>query len=455
VRRFTRFSSIVSRILWLHMIVVGSASILMPLALYQLLVSETDNLQRQAMREQAERIAAHLAATADGGWTLDLPEGMRDIFSEAYGRYAYAILDAGGQVLFASRTSRVPIFPQDTRASEPVSLDARENGAALNGASVPKEIGGRKVWIEVAENLSHRDVLIDDVVANFFQRVGWITLPILLIVLGIDVEIVRRAFRPVLAASAQASEIGPRRTDIRLPVSGIPDEIRSLVVAVNEALDRLENGLRAQKEFAADAAHELRTPLAILRTRIDTLADRHSSELLREDVESMSRTVTQLLEMAELETLHVDPADKTDLHAVCAEVVETIAPWAIAQDKTIALTGAEHPVWVKGHAEMIARAIRNLVENAIKHTPAGASVDVAVEDDGTVRVRDEGPGIGENERGLLFQRFWRRDRKRPGSAGLGLSIVQRIVEAHGGRIGVANRSMGGAEFSVNFVPVGS
>jgi signal transduction histidine kinase len=285
--------------------------------------------------------------------------------------------------------------------------------------------------------------------------VAWITLPILLIVLGIDVEIVRRAFRPVLQASRQASEIGPRRTDIRLPVEGIPDEIRSLVVAVNEALDRLEYGLRVQKEFAADAAHELRTPLAILRTRIDTLADKHVSELLREDVEAMSRTVAQLLEMAELETLHVDPADKADLHAVCAEVIEAIAPWAIAQDKTIALVGAELPVWIKGHAEMIARAIRNLVENAIKHTPAGASVEVVVEEDGTVRVRDEGPGVGENERELLFQRFWRRDRKRTGSAGLGLSIVRRIVEAHGGRVAVANRSTGGAEFSLHFVPARS
>jgi len=450
-----RFKSIVSRILWLHMIVVGSAAILMPLALYRLLVTETDTLQRQSMREQADRIGGLLAVGPSGSLTLEVPEEMRDIFSEAYGRYAYAILDAGGQVLFSSRKLRAPIFPQDTRSPEPAYLSVREGGAALYGASIPKDVAGRRVWIEVAENLSHRDVLIDDVVANFFQRVAWITLPILLIVLVIDVEIVRRAFQPVLQASQQASAIGPRRTDVRLPVSAIPDEIRSLVVAVNEALDRLEYGLRVQKEFAADAAHELRTPLAILRTRIDTLADKHLSEQLREDVESMSRTVTQLLEMAELETLHVDPADKADLHAVCGEVVETIAPWAIAQDKTIALVGAEQPVWVKGHAEMIARAIRNLVENAIKHTPAGASVDVVVEDDGTVRVRDEGPGIGENERELLFQRFWRGDRKRPGSAGLGLSIVRRIVEAHDGRIAVANRSTGGAEFSLHFAPTRS
>ncbi len=445
-----RFKSIVSRILWLHIIVVGSASILMPLALYLLLVRETDALHRAAMHEQADRIAQHVSANASGAWTLDLPEGIRDLYSEAYGRYAYAVVDAGGQVLFSSHGDRSSIFSQDVRSPEPAYMTTRQGNAAMSGASLPKEIAGRKLWIEVAENLSHRDVLIDDVVANFLQRVAWITLPILLLLLGIDIEIVRRAFRPIVQASRQAGAIGPQRTDIRLPVERIPNEIRPLVTAVNEALDRLERGMRAQREFAADAAHELRTPLAILRTRIDTLADKQVSKLLQQDVESMSRTVSQLLEMAELETLQVNPADRADLRSVCAEVIGFIAPLAIAQGKSIGLAGKEQQVWVKGDPEMIARAIRNLAENAIRHTPAGASVEIMVEDDGTVRVRDEGAGIGENERELLFQRFWRRDRKRPGSAGLGLSIAQRIAEAHGGMIAVENRSAGGAQFSLNF-----
>jgi len=445
-----RFKSIISRILWLNMIVVGSASILMPLALYLLLIKETNNLHRAAMHEQADRIAQHVSVSANGLWTLDLPEEMRDLYSEAYGRYVYAVMDSSGQVLFSSHSDRSSIFPQDTRSPEPAYMNVHEGSAAMSGASIPKEIAGRRVWIQVAENLSHRDVLIDDVVANFLQRVGWITLPILMLLLGIDIEIVRRAFRPVLEASRQASAIGPQRTDIRLAVEGIPNEIRPLVIAVNEALDRLERGLRVQRDFAADAAHELRTPLAILRTRIDTLADKPVSELLKQDVESMSRTVSQLLEMAELETLHVNPTDRAELRNVCAEVIEFIAPLAIAQGKNIGLVGHEQQVWVKGHPEMIARAVRNLLENAIRHTPPGASVEIAVESDGTVRVRDEGSGIGENERGLLFQRFWRRDRKRPGGAGLGLSIVQRIVEAHGGTVAVENRSAGGAQFSLNF-----
>src|SRR5262249_45488408 len=225
VRRFICFSSIISRILWLHIVVVGGASLLMPLALYHLLVADTTDLQRQAMQEQADRLGSLLAAGPSGTLKLDLPEDMGDIYSEAYGRYAYAILDARGQVLLSSRKRREPIFPQDARSPAPAYLSVREAAASMYGVSIPKEIADRKVWIEVAENLSHRDVLIDDVVADFFQRVAWITLPILLIVLAIDVEIVRRAFKPVLQASRQASEISARRTDVRLPVGGIPDEI--------------------------------------------------------------------------------------------------------------------------------------------------------------------------------------------------------------------------------------
>jgi signal transduction histidine kinase len=444
-----RFNSIIARILWLHLIVVGGASILMPLLLYFLLVAETNSLHRQAMSEQADRLAHHLAESA-GGWKLDLPEGLQDLYSEAYGRYAFAVIDDKGRVVFSSRSDQAAIFSHDQHLSTAAFLETRRGSALISGVSIPATASGATAWIQVAEDMSHRDVLTDDVVANFFTGVAWITLPILLVVILIDAEIVRRSFRPVLLASRQASEIGPRRTDVRLPVTSIPSEIRPLVEAVNQALDRLEHGFNIQREFSADAAHELRTPLTILRARIDTLADRSVSELLRQDVESMSRTVGQLLETAELETIIVNPAAKTDLRAVCAEVVGFIAPLALDQGKDIALSGTEHPVWIGGDAEMIARAIRNLVENAIKHSPADCSVEVALEGDGTIHVRDQGPGISDSDREHLFRRFWRRDRTRSGSAGLGLAIVRQIVEAHNGTIGVENRSTGGAQFSVNF-----
>jgi signal transduction histidine kinase len=102
---------------------------------------------------------------------------------------------------------------------------------------------------------------------------------------------------------------------------------------------------------------------------------------------------------------------------------------------------------------MIKRAIRNLAENAIRHAPRDTVVEFVVEDSGTVTVQDRGPGISDEERELIFHRFWRRDRNSQGGSGLGLSIVQRIAELHGARIEVERRVMGGAQFSLHFIPV--
>ena len=446
----TRFKSIISRIISLHVIAIGITSICMPLALYWLLSSTANDLHHRALREYADTIAQYLVPRGDGGWTLDLPAGLRELYSRSYGRYGFAVLDGEGRVLFSSLEDGSAIFAADRRSAREQFLEARRGDAVIYGASIPKTIDAHVLWIEVAQDLAHRDVLIDDIVADFFPRVGWITFPILLVLLAIDILIFRRALRPVLQASETAETIGPARTEVRLPTQGMPREILPLVKAVNQALERLEQGFRTQREFTADAAHELRTPLAILRARIDTLENAAIREALREDIAGMSRIVSQLLDIAELEGFVVDPQEKADLQSVAAEVAAFIAPLALAQGKSIALTGAKGPVWIKGHPETLFQAIRNLAENAINHTPAGTTVEIEVAESGTLRVLDAGPGIAEGDRELIFRRFWRRDRRRLGGAGLGLSIVSRIVEAHAGSIAVENRATGGAVFSLRF-----
>lgn len=448
-----RFPSIASRIVLLHVVAVMLTAVVMPLVLFWLLNSEISNLHRAAMRDQAQAIARKIKPGADGKLTLDLPQGLRDLYSEAYGRYFYDVIDPASGVLFSSRHDGALLFPVPPASERFNYQETQRNGRMVSGASVLRDVGGRKVWIQVAEDLSHRDVITDDIVANFFRHVGWITLPILLLLLAIDIVIFRRAMRPLLQASEEARRIGPARTDVRLPLERIPTEIQPLVAAVNQALERLAAGFRAQREFTADAAHELRTPLAILRTRIDTLPDRSVVADLNRDIDGMGRIVGQLLDIAELNTLVVDPAETADLPTVCADVVEFVAPLAVARHKSIALRSAAQALAVRGNAEMLRRAIRNLVENAVHHTPAGTTVEVVVEADGTVSVLDEGPGIPAEQRDLIFERFWRSDRRRPGGAGLGLSIVRRTVEQYGGSVTVTNRATGGAQFTLALRPV--
>jgi len=448
------FKSIFARIIFLHVIALVITAIVMPVVLYWFFKWAANDLHDQAMREQAQLVSHYLVLRADGSWALDLPPALEDIYSQAVGRYAYAVIDDSGRVLFSSLKDRSPIFSADPRSFPVAYLETRRGDAAVSGVSLVKEADGRRVWVQVGEDLAHRDVIIDDIVADFFKRVGWITLPMLLFLLAIDIVIFRRALRPLLNASEMAKKINPNRTDVRLPPEEIPKEILPLVQAVNQALDRLEVGFRVQREFTADAAHELRTPLTILRSRVDTLADRGISKALHQDIEGMARIVSQLLDIAELESFSIDPQEKADLRAICAEVAEFAAPLALARGKNIALSGSDAPVWVNGNPEMLSRAIRNLVENAINYSPPGTTVEVVVENSGMVRVLDEGPGIKEDERELIFQRFWRRDRRRTGNAGLGLSIVQRIADTHAATVSVENRPTGGANFSLSFARVG-
>lgn len=447
-----RFPSILTRIMLLHGVAVVVTAILMPLALYWALNADVENLQRWAMHEQAESLAQHLVPRRDGSWSLELPAGLRSQFSEAYGRYAYAVLDEAGRVLFSSRKDGTLIFPDDDFRSDLTFLETQRDRRTIFGASLQKEVDGRTVRVQVGEDLGHRSVLVDDVVANFYKRVGWITVPILLALLAIDIAIFRRAVQPLLRASNRAEHISPTRIDVRLPTDDIPREIRPLVLAVNRALDRLEQGFLRQREFTADAAHELRTPLAILRTRVETMPDRSAAKDLIRNVEGMGRVVNQLLDAAELETLVIDPNETADLRQVSAEVAEFIAPLALAQGRTVALSGTEDPVWIKGNAEMLSRAIRNLVENALNHSPQGTDVEIVVGEKSVVSVLDRGEGIPASKRDRIFERFWRRDRRSAGGAGLGLSIVKRIVDAHGGTITVDDRPEGGAEFSMWFRP---
>ncbi len=446
-----RFRSIISRVVTLHIVAIGVTSILMPLALYWLINQAANSLHRDALRGQATIIATFLRPQPDGGVTLEVPPELQPLYSGGYGLYAYAVLSTTGRVIFSSRGDGAPLFPLEESIRGDWVIRHRPNGSVLFGVSVVRPIGHHMYWIQVGQDLSQPDVIIDDIVASFFPRVAWITFPILLVLLLIDIVIFRRALDPVREASTTAAAIGPARTDVRLPEQSMPTEILPLVRAVNQAFDRLEAGFRTQRDFTADMAHELRTPLAIMRARVDALEPGPARDALRNDLVSMTRTVSQVLDIAELESFVIGDA-RADLHAVCAEAVSFMAPLAVDMSKTIALTGAEAPVWVRGHSEALFRAVRNLVENALKHTPVGSSIEVDVSPDGTVRVIDDGPGVPDAERDSIFRRFWRRDRTKSESRGLGLAIVAKVAETHEGSVTVENRSGGGAAFTLRLQP---
>jgi signal transduction histidine kinase len=446
------FGSTFSRIIWLQVAAIAATSVIMPVSVLLLLNRTVTAYQHRLLRQHEQSLLRALSRDHTG-LVLRLPDNLRDLYARGSDGFAFAVLDQAGHVRFSSAQDGRALSSTNPMGAQTVWFTNRiRQGPDYQGASFPEQVDGQRVWIQIGQNLEDPDVVIDDIMAHFIPQIAWLTLVILLLLLTADVVIVRRALIPVLRASRMAQDISPSRIDVRLPLQGMPQEIMPLVRAVNQALDRLEQGFRAQRELTADVAHELRTPLAVLRMRTEALEDGAARRALQSDLDLMSRIVSQLLVIAEVETVIVGPDDRADLRAISLDVAEHLAPLALAQDKNIEVCGARSAVWVRGQADFLFQALRNLAENGLAHTRPGTAVTMDVGQDGSVRILDRGPGIAASDRELLFQRFWRSHRKKGGGAGLGLSIVGRIVKAHGGSTSIHARRGGGAIFKIVLVP---
>jgi signal transduction histidine kinase len=294
------------------------------------------------------------------------------------------------------------------------------------------------------------DQLVHSILREFVFDIAWYVPPFVAVALLLAAYSVRRSVLPLRAASAQASAIGPGSIALRLPEADVPTEALPLVVAVNHALDRLEQGFVIQRRFTANAAHELRTPLTIITARLDTLEGNGQLSALREEVARMNRLVEQLLCVARLDSVALDVSSHVDLRQLAEDVVGSMAHLALATGRTIALTGADRPVVITGNAAAIVDALRNLVENALVHTAPETEVIVEVDREGAISVLDSGPGIAVDERPHIFDRFWCGKGVRTEGAGLGLAIVMEIAKAHGASIAVSDRVPSGARFDLRF-----
>jgi signal transduction histidine kinase len=404
--------------------------------------SETVELHVPRLVEAIEAIAEGLEKDAAGDVSLSLPAGI--------GVREYVVRALDGRVLAASSTAaaeRLAVPPGVWRSG--VFADAASGGRVQVNAFARMASAAGPVLIQVADSRSETDAVRLAMLDKLTADVLPIMLPLMAAVLILGVLTIRDSLAPMQELARRAARISPTATDVRLPAVGLPPELQPLVVAINAALERLDEGFRMQREFTADAAHELRTPLAILATHLDALEDRKVATALRADVDRMSRLVNQLLSVAQLEALAVSPDETANLQAIAVDVAASLAPLALKRGRSIAVTGATAPVEVRGNAESLRQALRNLIENALQHTPAGTEVEIEVTDEPSVHVSDRGPGIPPELRQRVVQRFWRADRRKGEGSGLGLAIVSRILAAHGGRLSVGDAPAGGARFSIH------
>jgi heavy metal sensor kinase len=270
-----------------------------------------------------------------------------------------------------------------------------------------------------------------------------------------------KALRPVERMAAQAEEIGIDRLDERIPVPPADDELRRLAVTLNAMLGRLERGVEEKHRLIADASHELRTPLTVMRTELDVAlrddalpaGDREILESLREEVDRLSRTADNLLTLAQVDEGRLELLTRpVRLDDAIDAATRPLRP--LADAKRLRLEVDADGQEARADPQRLHQVLTNFIDNAIKHAPPGSEVRVTAWSGGDevgFTVADEGPGIPEDARQHVFDRFFRVDRARgreSGGGGLGLAICREVARAHGGRVWVDSVEGRGSAFSM-------
>jgi two-component system, OmpR family, sensor histidine kinase TctE len=403
-------------------------------------------LEQRTLAQQAREISDFILIDKAGGITLNLPPRLSEAYNSVKSSYQYAVRDEGGRIVAASGRGigPLPLMLGQRSVYEQGSGDSRIIGVAFETTI------GQRVLTTQVEEIAPRISSINAAVFNeFVADGGWLIIVFLLIQLAISVLTVRWGLRPLAALSALAGRINPGSSSIRLPQTGVPQEVSPLVGAVNSALDRLDEGMQQQREFTANAAHQLRTPLTVLAANIDMMHDEAVATKLRYDVDLMSRIVTQLLLVARLESLNISVDDKVELTTTVREAAENLGALAISSHKTLEIDEPAAPVFVRANTHAVAAAVSNLIENALNHSPPGGAVRIRVTEGPAVEVLDSGPGVPPHMREKIFERFWRGESTKEG-AGLGLAIVRRIMQALRGEVSVGDAPGGGAMFCLQF-----
>ena len=333
----------------------------------------------------------------------------------------------------------------DTRAgrtqivASTVSSRSQTDGVEINIAAdfdVARYPDGSPIWIRVIPILA---------------IVVLIMLSPIIIVMGVTTlvttpAVVRRSLAGLVATASQAKRIDIDNRAVQLPTEQVPTEIAPLVDAFNNALARLGEGYDRRNRFLTDAAHELRTPIAILRTRAELLRDDPESRRLLKDIERLSHLAQQLLDRQVLD-YETGSRETLELVDFVRNITADFAPLAFGAGYDLSFDPAAGPVMVEIRPSQIHQAISNLLRNAIDHGGGSGTISVLVDASGGIEIRDEGPGIPDSEHERVFEPFYRL-RPRSSGAGLGLNLAREIARLHGGRIDVMSGPWRGARVRI-------
>jgi two-component system, OmpR family, sensor histidine kinase TctE len=399
--------------------------------------------------------------TAGGLATLALPrEALEILASDPYDRVWFMVAQADGRFVAGDRD--VPVSPPDCTLPGHVSyFDGGIGRDAVRVACYPAPSDGAPApyVVYTAETLVKRERLTQQILlAMLVPQFVLICLAGLIVWFGIG-----RGLIP-LARLSDALRRRDHRDLSRVTEEGAPLEVIPLTHAINDLLARLEGALSAQRRFVADAAHQLRTPLAGLLAHTERALASHDESMLRSSLEQLAtsarranRLANQLLSLARAEP---DAAaggvdERIDLAALARDVCGEWVPTALASNADLGYEGDDGPVYVDGDRTLLGELIGNLVDNSLRYGPPGRVVTVRVEESPApvLRVEDDGIGIPEAERERVLQRFYRVPGSPMGGCGLGLAIVSEIAARHAARMSIGGGHAGrGTAVTIEFPP---
>jgi signal transduction histidine kinase len=302
----------------------------------------------------------------------------------------------------------------------------------------------------------HKDHIhnVRQFIVDILLHIGWLFALATVLTVFLAVLIVRQSLGPLRELAAQAREIRPGSPFMKINESTLPAEVVPLVTAFEEAVEFLNCALETQARFTANAAHELRTPLAALAGRLDRLAEsgvaNEAIQKLQADCTRMTRLIGQLTALSRAESSTEMPNSCTALAPLLRLVVSDLAPVAASRDVRIGMELASECLTARGAPETIEVMLRNVIENAVLHAPAGTEVVVQLRTDMVVAVEDAGPGIPASLRDQVFERFWRGSWSRHEGSGLGLAIVREAAARVGGEVLLEDASIGGTRVIMHF-----
>jgi two-component system sensor histidine kinase QseC len=395
-------------------------------------------LHARTLQDQARELLEGLQIRTDGSLEIRLPEDWQAVYADPSREFTYTVFDRTHRPVARSPNLAAPLryLAADAPATVgPVELIGA--GAAQQAVVTGRGPDGRS--IVVARRGLSRDTLVDSLFEESSEHVS-VLIPFAALALGLIWLISGWSLRPIARASREAAHVGPRQPDLRISPSGLPREIQPLVEAVNGALDRLSRAYSAQRRLTADAAHELRTPLAVLSLRLQRarLSGTIDWPALERELSQMGRLVDQLLDLARKESpareAGAEQLPVVNLSRVVREAAAMVLPLMEAHGRRIEVDVPDC-VQVHGRADDLRDMVRNLLDNALLHGEGTvtARIEPAAEASGlvTIEVGDEGPGVPAGQEEAIFERFSKLNTESPGS-GLGLAIVRQVARSHGG-----------------------